>query len=41
MFGWILGLAILGFLISLHFFMVKVVTYYIVKDVAKRLGKDK
>jgi len=38
MFGTILiGIAIVGFLVSLHYFVKKSVTYYIIKDVDYRI----
>jgi len=38
MFGLILvGIAFVGFLVTLHYFVKKVVTYYIIKDVDYRI----
>ena len=38
MFGWILvGIAFVGFLVSLHFLVKKSVTFFILKDVNFRL----
>jgi hypothetical protein len=38
MFGWIIiGIAVVGFLITLHHFVKKIVTYHIIKDVDYRL----
>jgi len=37
MFSWLIGIAIVGFLVSLHYFVKKSVTYYIIKDVDYRI----
>ena len=39
MFGWILVIALIGFLFALHHFMVKWTTYRVLKDATKRIGK--
>jgi hypothetical protein len=37
MFGWMIVGIVVGFLVTLHYFVKKAVTYYIIKDVDYRV----